>query len=80
MVFAKKNGNSIHIFGFAMKHLNDFFDYPYSSHKTDIFISNGENYAMCSYELKEIKAKMVCLSYKDEFVFIPLLHSLDELA
>lgn len=30
------------------------------------------------YNVNEIKAKLLCLSYKNQNVFIPILHSVDE--
>lgn len=56
---------------------NDFFIYPIRSSDINIFISNGK----CSSDerinpLEDIAAKLFCLQYHNDFVFIPLLHTL----
>lgn len=69
------------IYGFKVKQTNDFFTVPYTSRLSDIYssktldVSDGQN-----YQVDIIKAKMMCASSENEFVFIPLLHSIDELA
>lgn len=78
MRYATRTNDSHFIFGAQLKQKIDFFEHPYSSHNTDIFLSNGVKEKEKFYEIQEIKSKMMCLSYGKEFVFIPLLHSLDE--
>lgn len=70
------------IYGFELIELNDFFIQPYSSHFTDIYSSKSLNVSDIgkNYQVHEINAKMMCISNANEFVFIPLLHSIDELA
>lgn len=70
--------NSFIIHGMPIANKTDFFTRPYSSHKSDIYVSKGEKGQEKIYECHEIKAKMVCFSYDNSYVFIPLLHSFDE--
>lgn len=80
MKYATVVKDSYFIHGVPIKYKYDFFSLPYSSHITDIYSSNGDSLNIDKmYELNQIKAKLFCMSYKDNFVFIPLLHSLDEL-
>lgn len=77
---ASKIDNAYFISGAPLEHKTDFFKHPYSSSKTDIYLSNGQTCESKLYTISEIKAKMICMSYKDEFVFIPLLHTIDEIS
>lgn len=79
MKFAIKKENSYFISGAPLKDKRDFFTFPYASHFTDIYLSNGETSEEKCYNISDIKAKLMCVSYHDDFVFIPLLHSFDEL-
>lgn len=78
MKYATKKTNSYFIFGAPITNKADFFITPYSSQKTDIYLSNGETNQPKWYKYGDIKAKMMCISYSDKYVFIPLLHSFDE--
>lgn len=78
MSYALRMRNSYFICGSPIKSMTDFFTRPYFSHKTDIYLSNGEKGEEKMYEFSEIKAKLMCLSYKEDYVYIPLLHSIDE--
>lgn len=80
MKYAIRKNSSYFISGSAIKEKTIFFREPYSSDKTDIYVSNGDKNDMQLYDFKNIKAKMMCLSYGDQYVFIPILHSLDECA
>lgn len=55
----------------------NFFTRPFNSSHLNIFLSNIEEEPAQNYELNDIKAKLFCLPYGNEFVFMPLLHSLD---
>lgn len=78
MKFATCMNYSYFIVGAPMKNKKNFFTTPYSSNITDIYLCNGAKNRDKIYEFNEIKAKLMCLSYKEEFVFIPVLHSVDE--
>lgn len=78
MRYATFMNNSYFICGAPIKEKNDFFSEPYSSRLTDIYASNGEKGDEKMFEFSEIKSKLMCLSYQDIFVFIPVLHSIDE--
>lgn len=80
MQFAIKERNSYFISGTPLQEKRDFFTFPYASHFTDIYCSNGERSGVKLYNIADIKAKLMCVSYHDDFVFIPLLHSFDELS
>lgn len=56
-----------------------FFEDPFSSEYIDIYISNGQRGPSALYNINRIECKLLCLSYRNEFVFMPILHSLDEL-
>lgn len=78
MEFAIYDNNSFYIYGSELKQKENFFDQPYSSNLTDIYLSDGELMQNKFYETRQIKAKMMRISYEDKYVLIPLLHSLDE--
>lgn len=69
--------NQILIYGTPVEKKEHFFSYPASSGYLDIFQSDGEKKEIESFELKEIKAKMLCLTLNNKFIFIPLLHTLE---
>jgi len=58
---------------FAVK--DYFFDYPFDSRIIDIYLVSHEGQRLCTFESSEIKAKVVLLPYKDEFVSIPMIES-----
>lgn len=76
--YAKKDGNKIALYGNEFISKNIFFDNPYSSDLTDIYLCTEEKSEDRFFAIENIKAKMVCLPFKDQFVLIPLLHSIDE--
>lgn len=78
MEYATIKNHEYVIFGKAIADKSDFFTKPYASHKTDIYISNGICIQAKMYNINDIKAKMMCISYNDQTVFIPILHSIDE--
>lgn len=75
--YAKKNEESVQIFGFPLLSKIDYFDRPFRSSSLNIFKSDcivGES--CISFPAKELKCKLVCFSLKNYFVFLPLLHTL----
>lgn len=78
MKYATIQNQSYLICGSAIKQKFDIFQTPYSSHKSNIYSSDSTCLKENFYNVRDIKAKMVCLSYHNQNVFIPLLHSIDE--
>lgn len=80
MEFATINDSCI--YGTPIKTKTNFFTQPFLSCHADIYLSNGEkdNSKSRLYRIAEIKAKIISFSYGSEYVFIPLLHSLDEIS
>lgn len=78
--FEFANGIDFKLYGRKIKEKQTFFDNPISSAKLDIYESDGlleENLHI--FNVESIEAKMMCLSCKSKFVFIPLLHSMENL-
>lgn len=79
MKYATKKKDSFFIFGNELAQKEDFFKKPYSSHFTDIYLCNSEQESVSkNFKIEEIKAKLICISFENKFVVIPLLHSIDE--
>lgn len=74
--YAIKYENTFLISGLPLKELDNFFVRPFSSKYLNIFESNGEKNVAQKYPLTSIKAKMFCLPHKDNFVFVPLIHTM----
>lgn len=67
----------IMIRGSTLKNVRNFFDnIPFDSSMLNIFLSNREKFEPQNYDPQSIKAKLFCLPFKSEYVFLPLLHSL----
>lgn len=77
MKYATIQNHSYLICGTPMKSKSDFFEEPYFSQRTNIYISDGICLKEKFYNITDIKSKMLCLSYHDQNVFIPILHSID---
>lgn len=77
MLHVVRSDNSFSIIGNSLKQKEIFFTHPFSSSNLNIFVSNREKNDPKSYKITDIKCKLICLSYKTNSVFIPLLHSLD---
>lgn len=72
--------NSYKICGVELKQKNPFFVTPINSIKLNIYLSDGEMESKDQiFDLSTVFAKIICLPYHSNFVFIPLLHSLDVL-
>lgn len=69
--------NSFRIFGFSLKNKGPFFSQPFSSTYINIFLSDLEKQNSKYHNVESIKCKLICLSYKTNYVLIPMLHSLD---
>lgn len=76
MKYALKNCEQILIHGTPIEKKEIFFNYPVSSDRLHIFKSNGKTDILKSYELKEIRSKLISLADGSDFIFMPLLHTL----
>lgn len=82
--YATRENGLILLHGYEVKDKRDFFTYPLSSSKLNIYCSNNEQifleeecHEMIVSKVKDIKCKMVCTSCSDsEFLFQPLIHTL----
>lgn len=76
--YAIKKKNTYFICGQELKNKTNFFTIPYTSGNSDIYLCNQDREGDKFYEVTEIKSKMICIPFEDQFVLIPLLHSIDE--
>lgn len=76
--YAKRDGKKIALYGNEFISKNDFFSNPYSSKFSDIYLCTEEKSEERCFAIENIKAKMYCIPFEDQFVLIPLLHSIDE--
>lgn len=63
------------IFGKPLHNIEIFFEKPFSSSNINIYLSDGATGEEISFPISMIVCKMVCLGYRKDFVFIPLLHT-----
>lgn len=81
MVYAKVENNKIKIMGHALQVSHAAFTFPIDSTRLKIFASNADMIDDLSiYDLDSIASKIMCLPYKDENIFIPILHTMDSLS
>lgn len=78
MQYALRKADSFYIYGNELSEKKDFFSNPYPSNLTDTYLCTEKKSEAKLYALKEIKAKMICISNGNQNVMIPLLHSIDE--
>lgn len=57
-----------------------FFNDPFDSKFIDIYLTDSEKSESFYFNINRIECKLQRLSYKNSFVFMPILHSLDELS
>lgn len=76
--FATKREGKIVLNGTGIRKAENFFTDPFSSKNINIYMAESENNELSNryYDLKNVKAKMMCLHYGDKLVFSPLLHTL----
>lgn len=80
MKYAFKLNGEYFVCGGAFANKTSFFNDPFDSKYIDIYMSNGEKRKKNLYfNINRIECKLQRLSYKDSLVFMPILHSLDEL-
>lgn len=73
---AIKIGCCVKIRGCSLKNSANFFEKPFNSQYINISISDCEKNEPEYFDLSHVKAKLFCIPYRDEFVFIPLSHTL----
>lgn len=67
--------NNVYIVGQSMKTSYDFFETPFKSSYLDIYLCDKETNIATIYPIDCIKSKMVSVSYREQIVFSPLLHT-----
>lgn len=75
--YALINDNKIILHGAPLKTKRDFFKQPFSSRYINIHISDCEKIDPKNFEVSSIKAKLFAIPFENEYVFIPLLHTLN---
>lgn len=66
----------IFLWGSRLKLLDNFFVEPFSSRFLNIYISDCSKFDPEYFEISMIKAKLFSMPYKNQNVFIPLLHTI----
>lgn len=74
--FAFKLGQEHFIRGQRLRRIDNFFTHPFDSSYLDIFMSNGECSDSDNFQIDNIKAKLFCIKSENNFVYLPLLHTL----
>lgn len=69
------HSNLIH--GKYIQTLEDFFKVPFSSLRLFIFASKMVEGIQITCRPYDIRCKMICLSYRNSYVFLPLVHTLE---
>lgn len=81
MTYAFNFHNTYNICGFPLMSKGRFFDKPIKSDKLNIYKSDGKlGEEACIYNMNTVAAKMICLDFESNFVYIPILHSLEILS
>lgn len=78
MKYAFVKGNSFFVCGNELKYKTNYFTEPYSSHFTDVYLCNQEKNENSVHRIESIKSKMMCIPTENQYVLIPILHSIDE--
>lgn len=80
MKYVVQENNTLTIVGCQIvNEKRSFFEKPIESSKLDIYTTNKISDELSFYCLKSIKSKMMRLSYDQNFVFLPLLHTIENL-
>lgn len=78
MNYALKIGDHFKICGSRIKEKRNFFTYPLHSGALCIYMSDGRTEDHTTFfDINSIKAKMLCISNENDFLHIPLLHTLE---
>lgn len=76
--FIIEKQNNFYICGSKIKQKGPFFETPLTSTKLHIYLSDGECSDEVSFHnINMIIAKLTCLKYNDNLVFIPILHTME---
>lgn len=75
-LYSVKRDEEYFLYGSCIKNLNNFFTKPFSSKKIYIFSGKNEKCSPKYFNIKNVMAKMICLRNIEEFVYMPLLHTL----
>lgn len=80
MKYAFKDGDQFKICGWILCEKQAFFRFPLTSTKLFIYASNGTTSDnLCIYNIKSVIAKMIRLPCNEQFVYMPILHTLESL-
>lgn len=78
MKHVTKVGNSYKICGSPLIEKSPFFLNPLNSTRLSIFKSDGQlRTELCHFEINSIVAKIICIEYESEYVYMPILHTLE---
>lgn len=79
MKYAFVRDSSFFICGNEILNKMNFFDEPFPSHLVDIYLCDPKkNENDSEHELNSIKSKVICIPNENQYVIIPVLHSIDE--
>lgn len=78
MKYSFKMGDGYFVCGEPFVSKGNFFENPVESMRYAIYETNEQKGASSFFNISRIKCKLVRLSYKNKFVFMPILHSFDE--
>lgn len=68
---------SFYVIGQNFRNATDFFNKkPFNSSYLDIFVCDRSFHTSATYHVSNIKSKLISIAYKDQLVFIPLLHTI----
>lgn len=77
MINATEFHEELYIFGQSIKKLKEFFERPIKSSKLNIYCSDALQFNPASlYKICDIKCKLFSIPYKQNLVFVPIIHTL----
>lgn len=80
MNYAFYSNNDFFISGEPFLQKTQFFSEPFNSEYIDIYSVNEIKGNSINIKIANIQCKLLRLSYRDRFIFMPILHTLDELS
>lgn len=72
-----EHNGSFTIVGDILNNDGNFFNEPLSSQHLKIYLSAGKKIGKKEFSLECFESKLICLTYQENFVFVPLHHSFD---